>query len=313
MKKKLVKISRLTVKKVFDPFYAGAAAEVSFFLLLSLVPATILLAQVLNLFTISLDAIRDVLFSYLSEEVLEIITPLLNYRASATVSVLLIILALWSGSRALFSMMRIANYALHGGSPFTNPFAGYVRVRIRAILAVILVLATMVFTINILVFGEVYIEIAVKYLIDFLGQDTDFRSIWYTLRWIIAFALYFLMVSSIYFILPTRTKEYSKQKSSSKFKNLLQVIAEWLNNQKTMYKMILPGSVFSTVTMLIATWVYAYYVRNIAFSNFNILYGSLSSIVVLLIWFYVLSFILIIGIQLNAAIQEYNNMQEKQQ
>jgi phosphoglucomutase len=55
--------------------------------------------------------------------------------------------------------------------------------------------------------------------------------------------------------------------------------------------------------MLLATWLYSFYIAWVSSDerNFNILYGGLSSIVLLLIWFYVLSFVLIIGVQLNAA------------
>jgi membrane protein len=68
--------------------------------------------------------------------------------------------------------------------------------------------------------------------------------------------------------------------------------------------MIVPGSVFAAIGILFATWLYSIYMKNIALKNFNILYGGLSSVVILLIWFYLIAFILIIGIQLNAAYAE---------
>ena len=306
MKNKLVKISKLTVKKLFDPFYAGAAAEVAFFFLMSLVPATIILAQLLDLFTLSLDAIKEVLESYLSEEILDVILPLLSYKPNTTISILFIVLALWSGSKALFSMMRITNYAHFGSSYFGSSLSGYVKRRIKAIITVIVVLVTIIFALNIIVFGELFIQMGVKYLNDFLGEGISFTSVWYTLRWIIGFALYFFMVSAIYFFLPTQVEDYSKLVTKSKWETVKKVVRAWLKNCKETYRMILPGSIFAAVTMFIATWIYAFYMRNIAFSNFNYLYGGLSSIIVLLLWFYVLSFILIIGIQLNVAIEEYS-------
>ena len=308
---KIKKIVILTVKKLFDPFYAGGAAEISFFLLMSLVPSTILLAQLFNLFTLSMSAIKDVLGSYLSEDILNVVLPLLNYRPNATVSFLLIILALWSGSKAFFSMTRIANYAHYGSSPFSNPFTGYIKTRIKAMFTVILVLVTIIFALNIMVFGELFIQVGIKYLNDFLGQDISFRSVWYTLRWIIGLALYFFMICSIYYSMPSMPINYSKLFAKNKWQTVKNVISAWVKKQRAALKLIIPGSIFSSITMLIATWIYSYYMRNIAFSNFNILYGGLSSIIVLLLWFYVLTFILIIGIQLNVAIEELKNPEEK--
>jgi membrane protein len=65
---------------------------------------------------------------------------------------------------------------------------------------------------------------------------------------------------------------------------------------------IIPGAIFAAVGMLIATWLYAFYIKlSSAGQNFNILYGGLASVVLLLVWFYVIAFVLIIGIQFNAA------------
>jgi uncharacterized BrkB/YihY/UPF0761 family membrane protein len=48
-------------------------------------------------------------------------------------------------------------------------------------------------------------------------------------------------------------------------------------------------------------------VRNIGLDNFNLLYGGLSTVVVMLLWFYIMSYIVITGIQVNAAVAEYKS------
>jgi membrane protein len=291
----------LTAKKIIDPFYAGGAAEVAFFLLLSLVPTTILLAQLLHLFTMSMDAITGLISEYLREDVSGVIAPLIRYNPSGACCVILLILALWAGSKALFSLMRMSNYAYQGGPGYNNPLLGYIRERIRAITTIILVLLTLVFALNILVFGEVIVRVVLRYLNDFLEQEYVFSRVWYTVRWIIAFGLYFFMVLAIYYMLPNRRSDFSRHIVKGLGKTLRNILRAWWDNSRTIFRMILPGSVFASLGMLLATWLYSYYMRYVASYNFNILYGSLSSIVLLLIWFYVLSFILIIGIQLNAA------------
>ncbi|MDR1027788.1 MAG: YihY/virulence factor BrkB family protein [Clostridiales Family XIII bacterium] len=299
----------LTIKKVLDPFYAGGAAEVAFFLLLSLVPTSILLAQLLHLFTLSMDVIEELLSEYLREDIIDAFTPLLRYAPSKTFSVILFILALWAGSKALFSLMRMANYAYKGGTGYRNPLLGYARERVRAIITIVLVLVTLIFALYILVFGEVIVRMVLKYLNSFLGLDYTFSEVWYTIRWIIAFAMYFFMVSAVYYMLPNRRSALSRHIAPGVWRTLRNIVGAWWRNSKDMLRMILPGSVFASLGMLLATRLYAYYIRYAASYNFNILYGGLSSAVLLLVWFYVLAFVLILGIQLNAAWAESKEKQ----
>lgn len=82
--------------------------------------------------------------------------------------------------------------------------------------------------------------------------------------------LYFLMVSFNYYILPL---------------------------ERVKFRRILPGSILASVGMLIVTGGFSVYIENIA--NYDIVYGSLASIVALLFWFYLLSWTLGLGIIFN--------------
>ncbi|MDR0357721.1 MAG: YihY/virulence factor BrkB family protein [Clostridiales Family XIII bacterium] len=298
------RVLKLTFKKVIDPFFAGNAAEVAFFLLLSFVPTTILLAQLLHLFTMSADVVTGLLATYLRADIADTLSPLFKYNPSKTFSVILVVLALWAGSKALFSLMRISNYAYKGGSGYRNPFLGYIRERIRAVTTIVFVLITLILALNILVFGEVIVRFALKYLNDFLGMNYAFSDVWYTVRWIFAFILYFFMVLAVYYMLPKRRSQFTKHIAKGVWRTLRNIFASWRKSSKEALRLILPGSVFAAFGMLLTTWLYAYYIRRVAAHNFNILYGGLSSVVLLLLWFYALAFILILGIQLNAAWNE---------
>ena len=296
----------LTVKKVFDPFYAGGAAEVAYFLLLSLVPASILLAQLTNVFTISMDAIKGVMTEYLPDNVVYVVMPLLNYRASGTFGVFLLLLALWAGSRALFSLMRISNHAYKSQRKHRNPILSYLRERGRALFTIVAILVTLIFAIYILIFGEVLVKLIFSYVNDFLGGTYSFSDVWYSVRWLIAFILYLFTVLTIYYTLPTKNPELSRMIVKGFWRTVWNLLSGWWKSCKETIEMIMPGSIFASVGMLIATWFYSLYMKYISTMshNFNILYGGLSSVVMLLIWFYVIAFVLIIGIQFNASLLE---------
>lgn len=57
------------------------------------------------------------------------------------------------------------------------------------------------------------------------------------------------------------------------------------------------GAIFTTIAFTIVTYIYSIYVTH--FARYNVFYGNLASIVVLMIWFYLLSYIITIGLALN--------------
>lgn len=262
----------MIIKRMTDPYYQGVAAELAFFFLLSMVPIAIILGEVMGVFSISMSVIRDLLSQYVSHDIYENLSPYLTYTPSGAISALFIVFALWAASKAQYSMMRISNYSFTG-----HPSGGrsWFRERIRAIKTILITLFTLVFSLLILVYGEIIISIFTAYVKQFLNLDFTFDDVWFVLRWPVAMALYFLMISYNYYVLPS---------------------------ERIRFRKILPGSIVASGGMLLATWIYSYYAA--IFANYDLLYGSLAAIVALLFWFYILGYILVIGIQVNVVWEE---------
>ena len=67
------------------------------------------------------------------------------------------------------------------------------------------------------------------------------------------------------------------------------------------------GAIFTTVGWIIATEIFSFYIGT--FSSYDIFYGSISNLLVLLLWLYILSYIFVLGMVLYAG--SYN--QQKQE
>lgn len=67
-------------------------------------------------------------------------------------------------------------------------------------------------------------------------------------------------------------------------------------------KFITPGSVVGTLVWSLASWSFGIYVEH--FGSYNVTYGSIGGVIVLLTWFYITGFILLMGGEINAIIED---------
>ncbi len=264
MKSRVLQMILLGIKQFRDPYYQGFAAQMSFYIMLSLVPTLIVLTQILGLLEISLDILVEWIKQYVAPKMADTLMTVFHASpATATTSnIIMILMALWASSRAQFSMMRIANYTYSSG----QTTGGFFRERFRSIKTMALTMFTVAFVAIILVYGKMILTLIMGPLIE--GSLID--TLWTWVRWPLAGALYFLLVSYLYYVLPY---------------------------DKLGYREILPGSCFGAVGMLVVTICYSTYANHAA--NYDIIYGSLASIVALLFWFYFLSWALCLGIVFN--------------
>ncbi len=224
MTSRWAKMVLLGIRQLRDPYYQGFAAQMSFYIMLSLVPTVIVLSQLLGLLDISLDFLDEWIGKYVAPSMGDTLKKLLSYRPATTSNIVLIIMALWAASRAQFSMMRIANYTYTSGRTTGN----FWRERIRAVKTMALTVFTLAFVAVILVYGNRIRQLVLQRLID----GTMINTMWIWLRWPLAGILYFFMVSYNYYVLP---------------------------NDKLAFREILPGSILGAVGMLVVTIVYSYY------------------------------------------------------
>lgn len=68
-------------------------------------------------------------------------------------------------------------------------------------------------------------------------------------------------------------------------------------------KWVMVGAVLSTVLWLIASWGFSYYASH--FGSYGEIYGSVSAVVILMLWLYITSFIVLLGAELNSEIVDY--------
>ena len=178
----------LMLNQFQDPYYQGVAAQIAFSLFLSIIPAFILLSQLLGLFSLSLNEIQAWVEKNVTIEGASQLLAFLDYSPSGVNNVFLAIIALWAASRAQFAMMRVTNYTLSDGRTVGT---GYVRDRLRSVRTILMTLFTIVFSLIVLVYGEILMKLVFGAVV---GEDIS-NVLWMLLRWPLGMALYFLMIT----------------------------------------------------------------------------------------------------------------------
>ncbi len=246
-----------------DPFYQGFPSQMAFYMVLSIVPIVILLSQLLGVFGISLSLLDGTIDKYVSAEVSDMLKNLLSYHPAGGSNIIMVVTALWAASKAQMPMMRMSNYAFSDGKYISK---GPIKERINSIISMILILATIAFTMIVLVYGQMILTLALGPIIE----GSYITTVWEYLRWPITIVLYFCMVFVNYYFLPA---------------------------EKQKVKDIIPGSLLCSVGMVAATIGYSIYTGNAG--KYDLLYGSLATIVAFLFWLYFLSYIMHLGVIFN--------------
>ena len=66
------------------------------------------------------------------------------------------------------------------------------------------------------------------------------------------------------------------------------------------WQRVLPGAILATLLWFAATVTFGWYVTN--YANYAVIYGSLAAVIALLVWFYVVSIVILIGAEFNALV-----------
>ena len=241
-----------------DPYYAGFAAQIAYFFLMSAVPMLIVLTQVLGIFDVSMDFIKEWLEQHLSTRMGSVLEGIFSASSTALPNFFLILLALWASSSLAFSLSRLTTYTISYGKYRYNFFTE----RLKAIPMAILTILVVAIALVIYVYGELIAKRVLRNMVVYEMVSE--------LRTPLLMLVVFLMILSSYYILP---------------------------RIRVPLRAILPGSIVATAGIMAVTWFYSLYISRA--TNYNLLYGAFSNIVAMMLWFYLISWVLCIGMMFN--------------
>lgn len=142
-----------------------------------------------------------------------------------------------------------------------------------ALILTILISLSLFVAIVIITIGQAIISF-IHFRFDADGKFWIYASAIMVLKWLIVIALFFVTVSILYRYGPAHTRKW---------------------------KFLSPGSILATVLAVLTSLGFSYYINK--FPTYNKVYGSIGTLIVMMIWLYLNSLIILIGFELNASIE----------
>ncbi len=262
--RRFIKAIKYFLRKVSASRVNAYSAQTAYFMFLSLIPLIMMLFSLLQIFgdageTLT-DTISKILPGILGEFINEYVIEIITDGRLAP-TIISAILLLWSSSRGVFSIIGGLNSVYE-----IKETRKYLWVRFLSVLYTLAFIIIVCGVLLIIVFGDTLIELSNSFFPNLKGLVYIISS----LRFIIGFIILVLFFSIVYKSLPSGKMKFIDQ---------------------------IPGAVIAGAGWVSFSILFSFYVDN--FSNYANIYGSLTAIIVLMLWLYTCMYIMFIGAEIN--------------
>ena len=252
------------VKKVITrPDMVLLPGQLAFFLVLAIIPTITLFSYLASVLNLSLDFISNFLTKAFSKEVANVLLSTATFENSGIRLAILLFFCYYISSNGAVSIILTSNkiYGIENGNWWKR--------RLKGIFISFILVIALIMLLIIPVFGDRIMGLIINVNLNSQVTDTIYQVFQY-LQSPIMWVLLFLLIKIIYIIAPDKK----------------------IKSHNTNY-----GALFTTISWIIMTMLYSYYVNKIA--DFGALYGGWATLCMLMVWIYFISFFFVIGMSLN--------------
>lgn len=264
------------VSRAIDDDITALAAQVTYYLLLSFFPFLLLLLSMLGYSDLNSNDVLVYLSQIMPKSSFDLIyTTVIDVFDSKTGNLLSISLIglIWSGSSGFRAIIKGLNKAYDEKE--TRPYWKTLMISVSFMVGLALVIVAAV---ALVVFGQTITGLIVRRF----NVSNVFIANWNIVRYLVTLCGMGFIFASLYHFTPCR---------------------------RLTWKEVVPGATFSTLGWLISSQGFAYYVNN--FNNYSSVYGGIGAVIVLMLWLYITSIIILLGGEINALLAFEREGKEK--
>jgi membrane protein len=265
-------VLKRTFKGISDDNLTDWAAALTYYGVLAIFPALIVLVSVLGLIGSSAtQPLIDNLGQVAPGPAKEIFTSAIknlqgSQGAAGVMFVVGLAAALWSASGYVAAFMRASNaiYGMPEGRPIWKTLP--VRVVLTAVLVILLAVSAVAVTLT----GGLAKEAG-----GLLGLSDTAVSVWNIAKWPVLLVVVSFMFALLYWASP--------------------------NVKHPKFRWVSPGGVLALIGWIVASLAFAFYVAN--FGSYNKTYGALAGPIVFLVWLWISNLMILLGAEFNAELE----------
>lgn len=237
--------------------------QLAFFFVLSVVPIVTLIAYGASFLHLPIHFITDFISKSFSSDIAKLLIPIVSVQNINFSFFLTLFIGFYVASNGASSIIITSN-TIYGIKE-----AGFLNRRIKAIIMTIIIVLLFLFILVISVFGKNIID-----MVEFVNMNQSItKTIVFAFNLVkgpVTWFIIFCFIKILYTMAPDR-----------------RIPSSYVNT----------GAIFTTVMWTFVTALYSYYIHN--FANYSAFYGALANIVMLMLWFYFLATIFVVGLALN--------------
>ena len=260
------KIMNITADIAADTVGAYAAQSAYFFML-CLIPIILLLITMVQYTPVTKADVMTAVIQVFPASVENLITSIVNqvYNQSMGIIPVTIIVAMWSAGKGVLAMASGLN-CIYSCRETRN----YIVLRIRSTVYTLLFIVVIILLLVLSVFGNT-LNLFIARHIPFLKRIADW------------------LIETRAVITPTVLVIFSL------------MLYKFLPNRRGRFRDQLPGAMFAAVGWMVISWVFSIYLD--VFKGFSSMYGSLTTIVLIMLWMYFCMYCILLGGEMNVLME----------
>ena len=250
-------------------------SNIAFNIILAIIPLLTIVVLIASNFGISINFVTNLINNIMPEQVSSVIIDAISGKGFDRSVGIFNIVAFAIASNGTYAIINTSNtlYKIKDND--------YVKARVSSIILLFIVIILFVFLLIVPIFGNNILSIMKR--AKLLSKYADEVFILFNIiKWPVTLLIIYLNIKLIYTIAPSRN----------------------IKSEETTY-----GAIFTTVCWILATLIFKFYLNH--FARYDILYGNLAAIIIMMVWTYFLSYIFVLGMAINATRQEEKDILEE--
>ena len=237
-------------------------AQCAYYMLLSFIPFIMLIVTLIQYTGITQDTLVSIIGTVMPATMIDTTVGIIQEVYSKSVGTVSIsaIFVLWSAKRGFHALSK----GLHNIYETEKDY-NYLKMQLKSLVLTVFFILAVISVLSISVFGDT--------ILDFIKSNFDVSNI--------VLSAFHLTKIGIYFVLFI----------------IVLLMYRFVPGHKQGLKKQLPGAIVATLGWYIISWIFSIYLDT--FKGFSVMYGSLTTIVLAMMWVYFCMYIILMGAEVN--------------